>query len=98
MWCSSQGAVERWSAEQFAQIIHYEMRAMQPKLIGSPVAGAADHKPKVPVYLACTPERASSTTTARAGLNPEQLCRHQVSVRSRFAGQVSGVDYIAIDL
>src|SRR5215472_11371016 len=86
MWCSSQGAVERWSAEQFAQIIHYGMRAMQPKLIGIPLARAADHKPEVPVYLGLharegvldddCPRGAQPRAALPASSKcPEQVCR-----------------------
>ena len=34
---------------QFAQIVHHQMRAMAPKLIGIPLARDADHKPEIPV-------------------------------------------------
>ena len=33
---------------QFAEIVHYHMRAMLPKLIGIPLARDANHKAKAP--------------------------------------------------
>jgi hypothetical protein len=38
-----------WSVNQFAQIFHYQMRAMAPKLIGIPFACDANHEPELPV-------------------------------------------------
>ena len=37
-------------------------------------------------------------TIARAGCNPEQLCRHQKGIRGGFPGQVLRMDHVAVDL
>ena len=60
-----------WSVNQFAQIVHHQMRAMVPKLLGVPLARDADHQAEVPVQTRPRlPEMASSTTTARVGSTP----------------------------
>ena len=54
-------------------------------------------RPKVPADPACTPEMASSITTARVG-STEQLCRHQKRIRDGCSGQMLGMNHVAIDL
>ena len=99
MCCSSQGAVERWSVNQFAQIVHHQMRAMVPKLLGIPLACDADHKAEVPVAdPASTPERASSMTTARAGSTPSSFAAIKNVSGAGFPAKCSGMDHVAIDL
>jgi hypothetical protein len=39
----------RWSVNQFAQIVHHQMRAMVPKLLGVPLARDADHESEIRV-------------------------------------------------
>jgi hypothetical protein len=40
--------VGHWSVDQFAQIVHHQMRAMMPELVGISLACDADHKAKAP--------------------------------------------------
>jgi hypothetical protein len=74
------------------------MRAMPPKLICIPLARDADHKPEIPVRTGLHSREGVLDDNGAHGFNPEQFCRHQVSIRSWFAGQVFGMDNIAIDL
>ena len=38
-----------WFVNQFAQIVHHQMRAMAPKRLSVPLARDADHEPEVPL-------------------------------------------------
>ena len=66
------------------------MRPMVSKLNDIPLARDADHKSEIPV-------RPGLHSRERI-LDDNGFCRHQVSVRGGFAGQVFGMDHIAIDL
>ena len=65
--------MEPRSINQFAQIVHHQMRTMVLKLFGIPLARDADHKPEVPARPGLTPDMASSMTTARVGVNPSSF-------------------------
>jgi len=71
---------------------------MVPKFIGIPLARDADHKAEVPVRSGLHSREGILDDNRPRRLDPEQFCRHQVSVRGRFPSQVLGVDYVAIDL
>ena len=88
----------RGSANQFAQIIHHQIRAMAPKLIGVSLASDANHKPELPIAASLYPRKCILDDNRSRGLNSEQLRRHQITVRGGFSCQVFGVDHIAIDL
>src|SRR6516162_7976900 len=74
------------------------MRAVAPKLVGVPLARDTDHKPELPVGSGLHSRKGILDNNRPCRLNPEQVCRHQVSIRLGFACQVPRMDRVAIDL
>ena len=87
-----------WSVNQFAQIVHHQMCAMVPKLLGIALARDADHKPEVPGTPGLNSRDGILDDDRPCRLNPEQLRRHQERIRGGFSGQVLRLDHVAIDL
>src|SRR5689334_11921582 len=71
---------------------------MAPKLIGISLARDADYKPELPVAPGLHSRKGVLNDNRSCGLNAEQFCRHQITVRGRFPSQVLGMDHVAIDL
>src|SRR5262249_294839 len=86
-----------WSVNQFAQIVHDQICAMTPKLLGIALARNPDHKPKVPVGSGLHAREGILDDYCSRRLDTEQLSRHQKRIRSRFSRQVFGKDRVAVD-
>ena len=87
----------RWSVNQFAQIVHYEMRAMVPKLLGVPLARDPDHQPEVAVTPGLDSRDGILDNDRSCRRNPEPLRRREERIRGGLAGQVVRTDRVAID-
>ncbi len=90
-------AVGYRSANQFAQIVYHQMRAMVLKLLGVPFARHADHKAKVPGAPGLHSGDGILDDNRPYRVNSEQLRPHQKSIRGGLSGQVLGMDHVAID-
>jgi len=93
-----QGSLGCWSVNQLAQIVHYQMRAMAPKLIGISFARDADHKAEVPVGPGLHSREGVLNDNRSSRLNSEQFCRRQIRIRGGFPRQFLRMNHVAIDL
>ena len=81
-----EASTAEWSVNQFAQIVHYEMRAMAPKLFGIALARDPDYEAKSPCRPGLHSRKRVLYDNRPPGLNPEQLCSRQKCIRSGFPG------------
>ena len=82
---------------QFAQIVHHQMGAMTPKLLGVPLARDADHAPKVPRAPSLNSGDGILDDNTACRVCPEPLRCHQERIRRGLPGQVVLTDRVAVD-
>src|SRR4029450_308499 len=86
-----------WSLDQFAEIVHHDIRTMLLELRGIALARDADHKSKTTAGAGLNSGDCILDDDRPRRLNPEQLCRHQKRIWRRFPGEVLCFDHLAID-
>src|SRR5262252_331067 len=94
----TQDKLGHWSVDQFAQIVHHQMRAVTLELIGIPLARDTNHKSELPFEPGLDAGDGILDDDRPRRFNPEQPCRYQERVRGGFPGQLPLRDRVAIDL
>jgi hypothetical protein len=94
---SLQGSIGRRSSNQFAQIVHHQVRSMVPKFLSVALTRNTDHKTEVPVRPSLDPRYGVLDHDRPLRFDPKKLCGQQEHVWRRLSGQVLLMERIAVD-
>src|SRR5918993_2899241 len=91
------GSRARRSVDEFAQIVHYQVCAMTPKLLGISPARDPNDQPELAGKSGLDARKRVLDYYGSGWLNPEQLCRDEERIGGGFPGQVLSLDHGSID-